>query len=254
MKLISWNINGIRAAYKKGLYEWLIKEKPDILCVQEIKALPDQIPTILKNNPEYFVYINSANRKGYSGVATFAKQKPKNVITNFGIDKFDIEGRIMITEFPNFVLLNIYFPNGKKNQERLNYKLDFYNAFLSYTDNIKIKGKNIIVCGDFNTAHKEIDLSRPKQNEKNSGFLPIERLWIDTFIEHGNVDTFRYFNKEPNQYTWWDQKTRSRERNIGWRIDYFFINNGLIPNLSKSFILPEIMGSDHCPIGITLRD
>jgi exodeoxyribonuclease-3 len=254
MKLISWNINGIRAAYKKGLYEWLIKEKPDILCVQEIKALPDQIPTILKNNPEYFVYINSANRKGYSGVATFAKQKPKNVITNFGIDKFDIEGRIMITEFSNFVLLNIYFPNGKKNQERLNYKLDFYNAFLSYTDNIKIKGKNIIVCGDFNTAHKEIDLSRPKQNEKNSGFLPIERLWIDTFIEHGNVDTFRYFNKEPNQYTWWDQKTRSRERNIGWRIDYFFINNGLIPNLSKSFILPEIMGSDHCPIGITLRD
>jgi len=254
MKLISWNINGIRAAYKKGLYEWLIKEKPDILCVQEIKALPDQIPTILKNNPEYFVYINSANRKGYSGVATFTKQKPKNVITNFGIDKFDIEGRIMITEFSNFVLLNIYFPNGKKNQERLNYKLDFYNAFLSYTDNIKIKGKNIIVCGDFNTAHKEIDLSRPKQNEKNSGFLPIERLWIDTFIEHGNVDTFRYFNKEPNQYTWWDQKTRSRERNIGWRIDYFFINNGLIPNLSKSFILPEIMGSDHCPIGITLRD
>ncbi len=254
MKLISWNINGIRAAYKKGLYEWLIKEKPDILCVQEIKALPDQIPTILKNNPEYFVYINSANRKGYSGVATFAKQKPKNVITNFGIDKFDIEGRIMITEFSNFVLLNIYFPNGKKNQERLNYKLDFYNAFLSYTDNIKIKDKNIIVCGDFNTAHKEIDLSRPKQNEKNSGFLPIERLWIDTFIEHGNVDTFRYFNKEPNQYTWWDQKTRSRERNIGWRIDYFFINNGLIPNLSKSFILPEIMGSDHCPIGITLRD
>ena len=254
MKLISWNINGIRAAYKKGLYEWLIKEKPDILCVQEIKALPDQIPTILKNNPEYFVYINSANRKGYSGVATFTKKKPQNVITNFGIDKFDIEGRIMITEFSNFVLFNIYFPNGKKNQERLNYKLDFYNAFLSYTDNIKIKGKNIIVCGDFNTAHKEIDLSRPKQNEKNSGFLPIERLWIDTFIEHGNVDTFRYFNKEPNQYTWWDQKTRSRERNIGWRIDYFFINNGLIPNLSKSFILPEIMGSDHCPIGITLRD
>ena len=254
MKLISWNINGIRAAYKKGLYKWLIKEKPDILCVQEIKALPDQIPTILKNNPEYFVYINSANRKGYSGVATFAKQKPKNVITNFGIDKFDIEGRIMITEFSNFVLFNIYFPNGKKNQERLNYKLDFYNAFLSYTDNIKIKDKNIIVCGDFNTAHKEIDLSRPKQNEKNSGFLPIERLWIDTFIEHGNVDTFRYFNKEPNQYTWWDQKTRSRERNIGWRIDYFFINNGLIPNLSKSCILPEIMGSDHCPIGITLRD
>jgi exodeoxyribonuclease-3 len=254
MKLISWNINGIRAAYKKGLYKWLIKEKPDILCLQEIKALPDEIPTILKNNPEYFVYINSAVRRGYSGVATFTKKKPQNIITNFGIDKFDVEGRIMITEFSNFVLFNIYFPNGKKNQERLNYKLDFYNAFLPYTDNIKIKNKNIIVCGDFNTAHKEIDLSRPKQNEKNSGFLPVERLWIDTFIEHGNIDTFRYFNKEPNQYTWWEQKTRSRERNVGWRIDYFFINNELLPNLSKSFILPEIMGSDHCPIGIILRN
>jgi len=254
MKIISWNINGIRAGYRKGLYEWLIKEKPDILCLQEIKALPDQIPISLKNNPEYFVFVNSANRKGYSGVATFTKQKPENVITHFGIDKFDDEGRIIITEFSSFILFNIYFPNGKKNLDRLNYKLDFYDTFLSYVDNIKTKGKNIVICGDFNTAHKEIDLARPKQNEKISGFLPAERLWIDDVIDHGYLDTYRYFNKKPNQYTWWDQKTRSRERNIGWRIDYFFINNELLPNLSNAFILSEVMGSDHCPIGIILTD
>ncbi len=254
MKIISWNINGIRAGYKKGLYEWLIKEKPDILCLQEIKALPDQIPISLKNNPEYFVFVNSATKKGYSGVATFTKQKPLNVINNIGMDKFDNEGRMIITEFSSFVLFNIYFPNGKKNLERLNYKLDFYDNFLSYVDNIKSKGKNIVVCGDFNTAHKEIDLARPKQNEKFSGFLPIERAWIDDFIDHGYLDTFRYFNKKPNQYTWWDQKTRSRERNVGWRIDYFFINSEILPNLSNAFILSEVIGSDHCPIGIILND
>jgi exodeoxyribonuclease-3 len=253
MKLISWNINGIRAAYKKGLYDWIIKEKPDVLCLQEIKALPDQIPNLLKNIPEYYVIINSAKRKGYSGVATLTKIKPLKVITNFDIEKFDIEGRIIITEFSSFILFNIYFPNGKKNKERLEYKLDFYNTFLKYVDNIKNKGKNIIVCGDFNTAHKEIDLSRPKQNEKVSGFLPIERSWIDKFIKHGYIDTFRFFNKEPNQYTWWDQKTRARERNIGWRIDYFFINNEFISYLTDSFILSDIMGSDHCPIGIIIN-
>jgi exodeoxyribonuclease-3 len=252
MKLISWNINGIRAAYKKGLYDWMIEEKPDILCLQEIKALPDQIPDSLNNIPGYHVIVNSAERKGYSGVLTFTKQKPMKIITKFDIEKFDIEGRIIITEFSSFILFNIYFPNGKKNKERLEYKLDFYNTLLEYVDNIKNEGKNIIVCGDFNTAHKEIDLSRPKQNEKVSGFLPIERSWIDKFIEHGYTDTFRFFNKEPNHYTWWDQKTRSRERNIGWRIDYFFINNEFIPFLTSSYILSDIMGSDHCPIGIIL--
>lgn len=254
MKLISWNINGIRAAYKKGLYDWIIKENPDILCLQEIKALNSQIPDILKNLPGYYVFSNSAERKGYSGVLTYTKEKPKNVITKFNIKKFDIEGRSLITEFSSFVLFNIYFPNGKKNKERLMFKLDFYDSFLSFVENIKKKGKNIVVCGDFNTAHKEIDLARPKQNEKRSGFLPIERTWIDSFINHGYIDTFRYFNKEPNQYSWWDQKTRSRERNIGWRIDYFFINNELKPKLSKAFIHQDVMGSDHCPVGIILKE
>ena len=252
MRIISWNVNGIRAAEKKGLFDWFKNESPDILCLQEIKAKPDQVPPYLKNTPGYNVYWNSAERKGYSGVVVFTKERPIDFKKGFGIDKFDIEGRTIICEFPSFVLFNIYFPNGKKNKERLDYKLDFYDTFLAYADNLKAKGKNIIVCGDFNTAHKEIDLARPKENEKISGFLPIERAWIDTFIYHGYEDTFRYFNKEPAQYTWWDMKTRARERNVGWRIDYFFVNKNFLPHLKKAYIMKDVMGSDHCPIEIEI--
>ena len=254
MKILSWNVNGIRAAYKKGLFEWSKKESPDILCLQEIKALPEQVPLQLKNMPGYNIFWSSAERKGYSGVVTFTREKPIDVKKGFGIDKFDIEGRALITEFSSFILFNIYFPNGKKNQERLDYKLDFYDTFLAYADNLKAKGKNIVVCGDFNTAHKEIDLTHPKENEKVSGFLPIERAWIDTFIDHGYVDTFRHFNKEPNQYSWWDMKTRARERNVGWRIDYFFVNKEFLPYVKKAFILQDVMGSDHCPVGIEIEE
>ena len=253
MRLISWNVNGIRAADKKGFFNWFKKEKPDILCLQEIKALPEQFPPYLRNMPGYYVYINPGERKGYSGVATYSKIKPKNIKNGFGIEKFDREGRILITEYPEFMLFNIYFPNGKKNQERLDYKLDFYDTFLAYADNQKAEGKNIVVCGDFNTAHKEIDLARPKENEKTSGFLPVERAWIDTFIDHGYVDTFRYFSKEPNQYTWWDMKTRARERNVGWRIDYFFVNKEFMKHVKKAFIMPDVTGSDHCPISIEIE-
>ncbi|MDH7507520.1 MAG: exodeoxyribonuclease III, partial [Candidatus Thermoplasmatota archaeon] len=167
--------------------------------------------------------------------------------------KFDKEGRILITKFPDFTLFNIYFPNGKQSKERLDYKLKFYDAFLDYADDLKNKKNNIVVCGDFNTAHKEIDLARPKENEKISGFLPIERAWIDKFIEHCYVDTFRYFNKQPNQYTWWDLKSRARERNVGWRIDYFFVNKEFMPFVKKAFIMQDILGSDHCPIGIEIK-
>jgi exodeoxyribonuclease-3 len=253
MRLLSWNVNGIRAADKKGLYSWFSQEQPDILCLQEIKALPEQLPPHLRNTPGYHVYINPADRKGYSGVATYGKNKPIEVKTGFGIDKFDTEGRMLITEFPRFVLFNIYFPNGKKNQERLDYKLDFYDTFLAYADNLKAQGKHIVVCGDFNTAHNEIDLARPKENEKISGFLPIERAWMDTFIDHGYVDAFRHFNEEPNQYSWWDFKSRARERNVGWRIDYFFVNKEFLPNLKKAFIMQDVMGSDHCPVGIEIK-
>ena len=252
MRLLSWNVNGIRAADRKGLFNWFQKDQPDILCLQEIKALAEQFPAHLKNTPGYHVFINPAERKGYSGVATYSKTKPKTVKKGFGIDRFDKEGRILITEYEEFVLFNIYFPNGKQNQERLDYKLDFYDTFLAYTDNLKAEGKNIIVCGDFNTAHKEIDLARPKANEKISGFLPIERAWIDTFTDHGYVDTFRHFNKEPEQYSWWSMRTHARERNVGWRIDYFFVNKEFLPKVKDAFILQEVMGSDHCPIGIEL--
>jgi len=252
MKILSWNVNGIRAASRKGLYEWFKKESPDILCLQEIKAIPEQVPSYLRNPPGYLVFWNPATRKGYSGVVTYTREKPMTVKKGFGIEKFDQEGRILITEFPSFTLFNIYYPNGKKNQERLDYKLDFYDTFLGYVDNLKTAGKNIIVCGDFNTAHKEIDLARPRENEKISGFLPVERAWIDTFIDHGYIDTFRYFHKEPGQYTWWDMKTRARERNIGWRIDYFFVNREFIQYVKNAFIMQDVTGSDHCPVGIEI--
>ena len=253
MKVLSWNVNGIRAVDRKGFFQWFTKEKPDVICLQEIKAQKEQLPSHLRNTPNYHLCINSAEKKGYSGVATYTKQKPLDVKMGFGIEKFDREGRILITEYSKFILFNIYFPNGKKNQERLDYKLDFYDTFLAYADNLKAKGKNIVVCGDFNTAHKEIDLARPKENEKISGFLPIERAWIDTFIDHGYIDTFREFNKQSEQYSWWDMKTRARERNVGWRIDYFFVNKEFMKYVKNAFILQEVLGSDHCPIGIEIE-
>ena len=253
MKIISWNVNGIRALINKGLFDWIKAESPDILCLQETKAEPEQVPPHFRNMPGYNVFWNSADQKGYSGVVTFTKDTPVDTKKGFGIEKFDKEGRIIINEFPSFILFNIYFPNGKKNKERLDYKLDFYDTFLGYTDNLKAEGKNIIVCGDFNTAHKEIDLARPKENEKISGFLPVERAWIDTFIDHGYIDTFRQFNKEPNQYSWWDIKTKARERNVGWRIDYFFVNKEFMPHVKKAFIMKDVTGSDHCPVGIELK-
>jgi exodeoxyribonuclease-3 len=252
MKILSWNINGIRAADKKGLFDFIKKESPDIFCFQEIKATAEQLSPHLRNPPGYHVFINPAEKGGYSGVATFTKDKPIDVKTGFGIEKFDKEGRILITKFPQFTLFNIYFPNGKQSKDRLDYKLKFYDTFLDYADDLKIKKNNIVVCGDFNTAHKEIDLARPKENEKISGFLPVERFWIDRLIDHGYVDTFRYFNKQPNQYTWWDLKSRSRERNVGWRIDYFFVNKEFMAHIKKAFIMNDVMGSDHCPIGIEI--
>ena len=253
MKIFSWNVNGIRAIDKKGFYDWFKQEQPDILCLQETKAHPEQLPPHLRNTPDYHIYWSSAERKGYSGVGTYTKLKPLEIKHGFGIEKFDIEGRILIITYTNFTLFNIYFPNGKKNQERLNYKLDFYNTFLDIADNLRDQGQNIVVCGDFNTAHKEIDLTRPKENEKISGFLPVERAWIDTFIDHGYVDTFRNFNQQPEQYSWWDFKTRARERNVGWRIDYFFVNKEFLPYITDAFILPKVLGSDHCPVGIEIN-
>lgn len=254
LRLLSWNVNGIRAAYKKGFVNWFVKENPDILCLQETKAHPEQLTDDLLNINGYKSYFSSSIvKKGYSGVAIYTKQEPDKVEHGFGISKFDDEGRIIVADYKSFLLINIYYPNGKMSPERLQYKMDFYNAFLEYADKLVKKGKNLVICGDVNTAHKEIDLARPKENEKVSGFLPIEREWMDKFLSHGYVDTFRMFNDQPEQYTWWDMQSRARERNVGWRIDYFFVSENFRKNVNNAFIMPEVMGSDHCPVGIEIN-
>ena len=252
LKILSWNVNGIRAIHKKGFLDWFAEISPDMLCIQETKARREQLPEELIEVAGYSVYFAEAEKKGYSGVAIYSKMKPKNVSIGFGIAEFDSEGRTIIAEYNGFTLCNIYFPNGKMSPERLRYKMDFYDAFLEHIEDRRDNGENIVVCGDVNTAHKEIDLARPKANEKNSGFLPEERAWIDKLIETGYVDTFRMFNERPENYTWWDYKTRARQRNVGWRIDYFFVNSEFAPNVKSAFILNEVTGSDHCPIGIEI--
>ena len=212
MRVISWNVNGLRAVHKKGFLDWFTGENPDILCIQETKALPEQLSEALLTPNGYTAYWASADRKGYSGVATFCKEKPKNVKAGFGIDSFDTEGRVLITEFESFTLFNIYFPNGTKDAQRLKFKLDFYNATLEVLERLHQRGKPLVISGDYNTAHRPIDLERPEANEDVSGFLPVERQWIDKFIAQGYVDTLRVFHREPGLYTWWDLKSRARER------------------------------------------
>ena len=253
MKILSWNVNGIRSARDKGFLEWLYQESPDIVCIQETKAHPEQLGQDLLEPNGYHVYWNYPERKGYSGVAIFTKEEPYRVWYGFEDMGIDLEGRIIAADYVDFFLFNIYFPNGKKDDIRLQYKMAFYEAFLKYADNLKNQNRKLIVCGDVNTAHTEIDLSRPKENEKISGFLPSERAWIDDFISHGYVDTFRQFNEEPGNYTWWDLKSGARARNVGWRIDYFFVSDNMLPSVSDAFIMPEVMGSDHCPIGIVIN-
>jgi exodeoxyribonuclease-3 len=253
MKLLCWNVNGIRAIKNKGFLEWLQQESPDILAVQETKANLEQLDTDLKEPSGYHTFWNYPERKGYSGVAIFTKEAPLSVRYDFGETGLDLEGRVVIAEYTEFTLMNIYYPNGKKDQERLDYKMAFYEVFLQYADTLKAAGTRLVICGDLNTAHNEIDLARPKENSKVSGFLPEERAWMDKFISHGYVDTFRHFNKEPEQYTWWDMKSGARERNVGWRLDYFFVSENLLPSVTRAFIMPEVMGSDHCPVGLVLK-
>lgn len=253
MKIISWNVNGIRAAQKKGFLSWLAKESPDIACVQETKAHPDQLDIELLHPPGYHVSWNSAEKKGYSGVATFSKRKPAVIETKMGMPHFDAEGRLLLTEFPEFTLLNIYFPNGGRGPERVAYKLNFYGEVLKRVQKLKAEGKKVIISGDYNTAHKEIDLARPKENETTSGFLPEERAWLDEWIAAGQVDIFRKFNQEPHHYTWWDMKTFARKRNIGWRIDYHFVTQDLVSQVKNAAIHMDVEGSDHCPISLELK-
>ncbi|MFT5171616.1 MAG: exodeoxyribonuclease-3 [Candidatus Marinamargulisbacteria bacterium] len=252
MKIVSWNVNGIRACSKKGFLSYLQSEEPDILCVQETKAAAEDVDETILNPSGYHSIWHSAEKRGYSGVATFTKIKPNVVLEGFGIEAYDREGRVIVTEFDDYTLLNVYFPNGQRDEARLAYKLSFYEDLFAYCNDLRSQGQNVIVCGDYNTAHMPLDLSNPKANEKRSGFLPIEREWIDRIIADGYVDTFRAFNQEPDQYSWWTYRFGARKRNIGWRIDAVFVNEAFMPAVSDAFIQPEVLGSDHCPVGIEI--
>jgi exodeoxyribonuclease III len=253
MRIISWNTNGLRATIKQGYFNPLFsKYKPDIVCFQETKCEPEQLPNEIRNYFGYSSYFSSSKkRKGYSGVAIYSKIKPEKVEYGIGIKEFDDEGRTLVAYYKDFILINCYFPNGGGGPVRLKYKLEFYDAFLKFVNKKKKAGYNVIFTGDVNTAHTAIDLARPKENEENTGFLPIERKWIDKVIENGFVDTFRTLN--PNKkdvYTYWDQKSRARDRNVGWRIDYFFVDKNFMKKIKSFTTLSDYYGSDHCPIMI----
>ena len=253
MRLISWNVNGIRAIAKKGFFEWMAKESPDILCLQETKAHPEQLTEDFLKPHGYHSFWSAAEKKGYSGVAIYTKKEPKSVSKGLGIEEFDAEGRTLIADYGDFVLFNIYYPNGGAGNKRVPFKMRFYDAFLGKIEKLRKAGKKLIITGDVNTAHTEIDLARPKENVKNTGFLPEEREWMTKFVKCGYVDTFRHYVKEGGHYSWWDYKTGARARDVGWRIDYFFVSKNLLPHLKNAFILKDVLGSDHCPVGIELK-
>ena len=249
---ISWNVNGIRAIANKNALNWIDKENIDILALQEVKAQKEQVPDNIFKRKYKNVLINSANKKGYSGTAIYTDI---NIEESSFCDNIDSgEGRIIQIKFNNIIFFNIYFPNGQSSQERLDHKMKFYDDFLIYINELRAKGYSIIICGDVNTAFKEIDLANPKANENTSGFLKIERDWIAKLISCGHIDTFRHFYEDKKEeYSWWSYRTRARERNVGWRIDYFFISEDLKDNLVDAFIRQDIFGSDHCPVGIKIK-
>lgn len=256
MQIISWNVNGLRAVHKKGAFDRILEEEPDILCIQESKSLPEQLPEEARSPKGYHSYFHFPTlKKGYSGVAIYSKVEPIKVTMDLGIPDMDQEGRVIMAEYKDFTLINTYFPNGGGAPERLEYKLAFYKHFLQFIENLKKKNKNIIFCGDVNVAHEAIDLARSKENENHIGFLPVERAWVDKLIAHGWTDVFRHFYPDKiRAYTYWDMKTFARDRNVGWRIDYFFCTPEMLKKVKSIDILEHILGSDHCPIRLTLKD
>lgn len=254
MKIITWNINGLRAAINKGALNWIESQNADVVCLQEIKVKPDQLSReqekILDN---YEVIWNSAERPGYSGVITMLREPCQNVNIGMGIKKYDVEGRIIQTRHAEFILMNVYFPNGQRDHSRLSYKLQFYADLWEYCNQLQGEGESIVLCGDFNTAHREIDLKNPKQNEKTSGFLPEERIWIDRFMEQGFIDAYRFLYTDQVQYTWWTYRFGARQRNIGWRLDYFLVSERLMPAVTGVTIHDDVLGSDHCPVTFSLK-
>lgn len=252
--LISWNVNGLRSAGRKEFVAWMQQGRFPIVAVQETKISdPDQLTEELRNPDGYTSYFNcSTEKKGYSGVGIYVKKKPFCVKTFFGDNLLSREGRVIEMEFRHFTLLNVYFPNGGASELRLQYKMQFYEEFFHYLTHLRSQGKKIVLCGDVNTAHQEIDLARPKENVNTSGFLEMERAWIDKLIGAGFIDAYRHFHPREVAYTWWDMKTRSRDRNVGWRIDYFFVDKSLEKNMKEAIVLSDVQGSDHCPVGLSM--
>lgn len=248
MKITTWNVNGLRAALGRGFDGWASAHSADVLCLQEIKARPDQLSEEQRNFAGYQPIWNPAQRPGYSGVLTLVRGGGAEERLGTGIERFDVEGRVICTRHPGFLLYNVYFPSGQRDQDRVAFKLDFYAALLKLCDSLHETGEALIICGDFNTAHRPIDLSRPKQNERTSGFLPEERAWVERFLEHGFVDAYRSLYPERKQYTWWTYRAGARQRNVGWRLDYFLVSSGLLPRVRDVIIHEEVVGSDHCPV------
>ena len=249
--LYSWNVNGIRAAIRNGFLDWVAKEQPDVLCIQEVRAHPDQLGRDFAVPRGYAMLWQPARKKGYAGTATLVKSDPLSVGA-LGIDEFDVEGRVQVLEFKALTLINAYFPNSQPERARLDYKLAFCDAIRKLCNRLRRKGTHVILCGDYNIAHKEIDLARPKQNVDNPGFLPEERQAMTKFVRAGYVDTFRHFNKGPGHYTWWSYRGNARAKNIGWRLDYHCVNKEFMPHVKGSRILADVTGSDHCPVAITV--
>jgi exodeoxyribonuclease III len=252
MKLCSWNVNGIRSVHQKGFLDWLRNENPDVVCLQEVKANPDQVPVEVRDIDGYRSSWHPATKRGYSGVTIYSKVPVISVKTGLGHDAFDCEGRVIQAEFADFVLLNAYFPNSQRDHARLGFKLDFCEAMLAHMDQLRSAGKNVVLCGDFNIAHQDIDLKNPKQNEKNAGFLPEERAWFSKLMGQGYLDAFRLFQPEGGHYTWWSYRPTIRERNIGWRLDYFVCNPEMRNRIQACTHRPQILGSDHCPVVLEL--
>lgn len=248
MKIITYNVNGIRAAITKGLLTWVKATDADVLCFQEIKATEDQIDKEAFKEMGYTAYAYPAQKKGYSGVAIFTKEIPKHVEFGCGIEKYDYEGRVIRADYSDFSILNVYMPSGSSGEDRQQFKFEWMDDFLIYISELRKSFPNLIVCGDYNICHKAIDIHNPKSNAKTSGFLPEEREWMNTFFDSGFVDAFRHFNQEPHQYTWWSYRAGSRGKNLGWRIDYHAVTEPMKSKLKRSVILPDAIHSDHCPV------
>jgi exodeoxyribonuclease III len=257
-RIFSWNVNGIRACAGKGLFEWLAKESPDVLCLQETKANPDQLsPEFLSPSDgrggSYHGYWASAKRRGYSGVAIYSKREPRS-ISFLGSPEYDEEGRTLVADFGAFVLVSAYFPNSQDGGARLDYKLGFCDALLALCDSLVASKRHVVVCGDWNIAHESIDLANPKANEGNPGYLPEERAWMDKYLSAGYADTFRRFHPEGGHYTWWTYRVPgARERNVGWRLDYHCVNAAFLPAVAAAAIHQSVLGSDHCPVSLDLE-